>query len=94
MVNTFRATGKVVVGIRPEDISISTQPVPGAVEFSAYSVLPSGADSTIVAHLNDMELTVKVMGISKIKMDDKIWLRLDPAMLNLYDKESGNLIAS
>jgi hypothetical protein len=64
------------------------------VEFAAYSVLPSGADSTIVARLADMELTVKVMGISKINMDDKIWLTFDPQTLNLYDKESGNLIVS
>ena len=67
-------------------------PIPGAVEFSAYSVLPSGADSTIIARLGEMELTIKVMGISKIKMDDKIWLKFDPQTLNLYDKESGNLI--
>jgi multiple sugar transport system ATP-binding protein len=93
-VDTFNATGKVVVGIRPEDIAISSQPVPGAVEFSAYSVLPSGADSTIVARLGDLELTIKVMGISKIKMDEKIWLTFDPQTLNLYDKESGNLISS
>ena len=69
-------------------------PFPGAVEFSAYSVLPSGADSTIIARLGEVELTIKVMGISKIKMDEKIWLTFDPHTLNLYDKESGNLIAS
>src|SRR5512136_3461834 len=68
------ASGQVVVAVRPEDITISTQPVPGAVEFSAYSVLPSGADSTIVARKGEVELTIKVMGISKIQMDDKIWL--------------------
>ena len=95
-VDTRNATafGKVVVAVRPEDITISTTPVPGSVEFSAYSVLPSGADSTIVAHREGTEITVKVMGTSKIKMDDKIWLRFDPATLNLYDKESGNLVAS
>jgi multiple sugar transport system ATP-binding protein len=93
-VDTHGATGKVVVAVRPEDIAISTTPVPGSVEFSAYSVLPSGADSTIVAHLGDTEITIRVMGISKIKMDEKIWLRFDPATLNLYDKESGNLVAS
>jgi ABC-type sugar transport system ATPase subunit len=92
-VDTNNATGKVVVGIRPEDISISMKPVDGAVEFSAYSVLPSGAESTIVARLDDVELTVKVMGISKIKMDEKIWLSFDPQTLNLYEKESGNLIS-
>jgi len=93
-VSTNNATGKVVVGLRPEDIAISTQAVPGAVEFSAYSVLPSGADSTIIARQGEVELTIKVMGITKIKMDEKVWLTFDPQTLNLYDKESGNLIAS
>ena len=92
-VDTFGATGKVVVGIRPEDISISERPEPGAVEFNAYSILPSGADSTIVARLGDTELTIRVMGISKIKMDEKIWLKFDPQTLNLYEKGSGDLIS-
>jgi len=93
-VDTQNITGKVVVAVRPEDIAISTEPVPGAVEFMAYSVLPSGSDSTIMARRGDTEITVKVTGISKIKMDDKIWLRFDPQTLNLYDKESGNLVVS
>src|SRR5512134_1298573 len=63
-VDTFAAAGNVVVGIRPEDISIVDHPEPGAVEFKAYSVLPSGADSTIVARLDEVELTIRVMGIS------------------------------
>jgi hypothetical protein len=27
-------------------------------------------------------------------MDDRIWLKFNPEKLNLYDKESGNLIVS
>lgn len=91
-VDTYGATGEVVVAVRPEDVTISTGPVPGAVEFAAYSVLPSGADSTIMARLGEMEITVKEKGISKINMDDRIWLAFDPKTLNLYDKKSGNLI--
>jgi len=91
-VKTGNATGKVVVALRPEDVAIYASPVADAVEFSAYSVLPSGADSTIVAHRGGSEITVKVMGISRIKMDDRIWLKFDPDALNLYDQESGNLI--
>ncbi len=86
------APREVVVAVRPEDVAISTQPVPGAVEFTAYSVLPSGADSTIVARRGDIEITVRVMGISTINMDDKIWLTFDPQTLNLYDQETGNLL--
>lgn len=91
---THGASGEIVVGVRPEDISITTKPVPGAVEFSAYSVLPSGAESTIIARLDDLEITVKEIGISKIKMDEKIWLKFDPDCINLYIKETGNLVGS
>jgi multiple sugar transport system ATP-binding protein len=94
MVATHHATGKVVVGIRPEDIYISTEPVAGGVEFSAYSVLPSGADSTIIAQRGDTTITVKVMGISRIKMDQKIWLSFKSDSFNLYDEESGNIVVS
>jgi len=86
------ASGPVMLAMRPEDISISTNPIPGAIEFRAYSVLPSGADTTIVARNGDVELNVREMGISKIRMDEKIWLKFDPDSINLYDKESGNLI--
>jgi len=83
---------KVVIAIRPEDITISTSPIPGTIEFIAYSVLPAGADTTIVAKRGNTELNVKEMGISKVRMDEIIWLKFDPANLNLYDKETGDLI--
>jgi len=92
--DTYRATGKVVVGVRPEDVTISTIAVPESEEFIVYSVLPSGSETTIVALRQGLEITIKVMGISHLKMDDKVWLKFDPQMLNLYDKESGNLIVS
>jgi multiple sugar transport system ATP-binding protein len=91
-VDTSGAPEQVVVAVRPEDVSISTEPVPGSIEFTAYSVLPSGADSTIIAQLGEVEITVRVMGISTINIDDKIWLTFDPHMLNLYDRESGDLV--
>jgi multiple sugar transport system ATP-binding protein len=92
--DTRSASGKTVVAVRPEDVIVMAKPEPGAVEFIAYSVLPAGADSTIVAHRGETEITVKVIGISKIRMDQKIWLKFDPETLNLYDKESENLVAA
>jgi multiple sugar transport system ATP-binding protein len=92
--NTRNAHGAVVVAVRPEDIAISTKPIPDGVEFNAYSVLPAGADTTIVARKGNTELNVREMGISKIRMDEKIWLKFEPATLNLYDKASSNLITA
>jgi len=92
--DTSGAPTKVVIAARPEDIAISPEPVPGAIEFTAYSVLPSGADSTIIARRGELEVTVRVMGISAINIDDKVWLTFDPQSLNLYDQESGRLVVS
>jgi len=92
--DTRGAPAKVMVAVRPEDVAISTAPAEGAVQFTAYSVLPSGADSTIVARRGDTEITARVMGISTINMDDRIWLAFDPETLNLYDRESGNLVVA
>ncbi len=92
--DTSGAPKQAVVAVRPEDVIISTEPVPGSVEFTAYSVLPSGADSTIIARRGDVEITVREMGISSIAMDDKVWLTFDPKTLNLYGKESGNLVVA
>src|SRR5512143_1102495 len=92
--DTRHARGPVVLAVRPEDIAISSRPKDGAVQFIAYSVLPAGADSTIVARRGNTELTVREMGISKIRMDEKIWLTFDPTTLNLYDGTSTNLITA
>lgn len=47
-----------------------------------------------MACLGDSEITVKEAGISKIELDDKIWLKFNPDTLNLHYKESGNLVVS
>ena len=91
-VNTFEKTGEVVVGVRPEDIYVSTNPEIGASEFLAYSVLPTGSETTIIAQLGEISLTVKEIGVSQIQMDQKIWLSFNENSINLYDKFSGNLI--
>lgn len=90
---THSQTGSVVIGVRPEDISVNMNPSEDGIEFEAYSVLPSGADTTIIARRGEVEISVKEMGVSKIQMDQKIWLKFNKDCVNLYDEESGNLIS-
>ena len=35
-----------------------------------------------------------IIDFGKFKLDDKIWLTFDPTTLNLYDKQTGNLVAN
>ncbi len=91
--NRPKASGPVIVAIRPEDITISREPVPGALECTVYSVLPAGADTTVVARAGKVEITIKEPGSSSVSMDDTVWLQFNPDMINLYSKESGDLLA-
>ena len=93
-VKTYNQTGDVVLGIRPEDICVQTSTDGSKNEFKAYSVLPSGAETTIIARKGKLELTVREMGVSKIKMDEKIGLTFNENAINLYDKASGNLVTN
>jgi len=94
-VATYNKTGDVVVGVRPEDITICTeQPGDCSVEFTAYSVMPSGAETTLIARRGDTELTIKEIGVSKIQMDQRIWLTFKDEAINLYDKTTEKLITN
>jgi len=89
-----KAQGEVVAAIRPEDIHISLQPQPGAVEFIAYSVLPAGSETIVTARCGATNLTIKETRRIHIEMDHPIWLNFDLQTINLYEKESGLLISA
>lgn len=87
-----RARGAVVVAVRPEDVHLSQQPEPNAVEFRVYSVLPAGSEMMINAHRDGTVLVIKETRDLAIEMDSSIWLTFDTKRINLYDKETGTLI--
>lgn len=87
-----RATGPVVAAIRPEDIEIGFTPSPQAIECMVYSVLPAGSEVIVNARRNNMMLTVKETRAVNIEMDRCVWLTFRPKTINLFDKESSNLI--
>ncbi len=88
-----RAQGAVIAAIRPEDIHISLRPTPEASEFRVYSALPAGSEVVINARRGDLALVIKETRDIEIEMDCPIWLTFETKKINLYDKQSGDLIA-
>lgn len=87
-----KANGPIVAAIRPEDVHISFTPSPQAVEFMVYSVLPAGSEVIVNARRKDLALTIKETRAVTIDMDKCVWLTFDPQAINLFDKQTGNLI--
>ncbi len=86
------ARGAVVAAFRPEDIRISLEPLPQAIEFKTYAVLPAGSEIMVTAKRGDLTVVVKETRDIEIEMDRSVWLTFDTKKLNLYDKASGDLI--
>ncbi len=86
------ASGPVVAAVRPEDIHIGFTPSPEAVECMVYSVLPAGSEVIVNARRNNLMLTIKETRAINIEMDRCVWLTFDPKAINLFDKQTGNLI--
>jgi multiple sugar transport system ATP-binding protein len=82
----------VIVAVRPEDVILSLEQKDGFVEFRIYAVLPAGPETIIHAQREDTTLVIRETRQLSLKMDQSVWIRIDPASINLYDKESEELI--
>ena len=82
----------VVLGVRPEKITICREQSGNTIAASVYSVQPSGSETIIHLRLGDTVLLAKEMGIRGYAMDAHVYLAIDPAKINIFTKTSGRLI--
>jgi len=78
---------KVVFGIRPENLEISTQPVPEAIPFLVILVEPVG--NRLVVHLKKGEKVLKAkVPRQEIALQQEVWVRFPPEFLKVFDGET------
>lgn len=86
---------KVVVGIRPEQITISRikgEIPPNSIVGEVYSVMPSGSETLVEVNVGDTRILIKLMGLIRISPGEMVSLGFSPESFTVYDKESGRLI--
>jgi ABC-type sugar transport system ATPase subunit len=76
--------GKVIMGIRPEDITIAGEGVPG----EAYVVEPLGRDDLVDVLVGDIHLHVLADPALSLKIGDKVKLRFNTAKLQFFDPQT------
>jgi multiple sugar transport system ATP-binding protein len=95
MRDTIRAHSsdeRFVLGLRPEDISLSTAPEPGLIEASVYAVEPLG-DRTIFDLMVGEELVkARMPPTYDVPMGSQIWFRIDTARMHLFDPQTDQAI--
>ncbi|MGH7774366.1 MAG: ABC transporter ATP-binding protein [Candidatus Binatia bacterium] len=84
----------VIIAARPEDITILLQPEPGAPEFKVYAVLPAGPESFVQLRRGKRTLVIRETRQMDLRMDQTVWLKIDPSTINLYDEKTGRLLTA
>ena len=80
---------EVVVGIRPEYLSIEDD----GIETTVYSTLPAGMETTVKLKLNDAIITGVVFGSVDYAVNTKLKIKFNGNKIILFDRESTKRIA-
>jgi len=81
-----------VLAVRPEKITLSVESGANKLEGTVYSNMPAGSETLVHVTVGGSTLLTKELGITGYETDQKIWVEINPATTNVYDKESSLLI--
>ena len=84
----------VIATIRPEDIELSATEVAGWQQARVYSILPAGSETIVTVNHGASALAIKLNGFTSIKMDDGVWMNVNPAKMNYYDVRTEKLLSA
>jgi multiple sugar transport system ATP-binding protein len=87
-------SGAVTVGIRPEDIFLSTQAGEGACETQVYVVEHMGMENLISFHVGRYHFKAAVDSAMDLAVDTKIYYRFAQEKLHFFDPETENSLLS
>ncbi len=77
---------KLVLGIRPEQITISREKTDAAqVEARVYAGMPAGSETLVSVRVGEKLITVKELGSTHYAGDETVYLSYPPKKVNVFD---------
>ena len=83
----------VTYGIRPEHVTLAGAGTAGAVAGEIIIVEPTGAETELLVQAGAAQIVLGTHGRPIVNAGDKIGLSVDPAMVHVFDKRSGERLA-
>jgi multiple sugar transport system ATP-binding protein len=81
--------GEYIMGVQPEDVSVSLSPVPGGLAGTIYGVEPMGNEVIVAADVGLHRFTCRADPLFRAEIKTPCWLRLSDGALHLFDPASG-----
>lgn len=83
----------VTLGVRPEDIKVGREQLPGDIEGMVFMVEPVGPVDYVDLVMADIQLMASVEPGHGLVHDDNVRIHMNSEKLYLFDGQSGNRIA-
>lgn len=83
---------KLVISARPEDITMHFEPQTGAVEFIVYALQPTGPETFVQLKRGQRTVVVRETRPVELRMNQRVWLTIEFAAINLFDENTGQLL--
>jgi multiple sugar transport system ATP-binding protein len=90
-ISEVRGGKELILGVRPEDLMVSSNKAAAAVESEVYLTEPLGSETHLILKVGENKVNAKVGGGSDLKMGDKVWIDFDKRKIHLFDR-SGKTI--
>jgi multiple sugar transport system ATP-binding protein len=82
----------IVIGARPEDITVSKTEAPKAQDYEITAVLPNGPETILQLTRGKTTMIARVGHDTDYVEKQMVWAHFDAAALNVYAAQSGQLI--
>ncbi len=82
---------ELILGIRPEHITLHSTETPQSFPGKMYVSQPLGAESLLILRVGDKSVSVRLFTDEPPRFSDRVWLEPDPKRLFLY-RTSGELV--
>lgn len=83
-----RQAAEVVLGARPEDMSVSTESLEDSIPGKVYMLEPLGRENLLTIQVGDAMLKALASPDIWVKLDQPVWLGLNDNRVHLFDRNS------
>lgn len=78
----------VVLGVRPEHVSISREPVDAALPAEVYVVEDLGNEVLVDTRVDGQAAVARITGVEPPAIGDRVWLTFPPGEAHLFDPDT------
>ncbi len=92
LAEAVKGRSDLVFGVRPQDVKVSREEVPGALEFTVYVSEPLGDRVVLTLVKEDVMLKALASPDFRVEMGEEVWVSFDFRKVHLFDAKTEQLI--